>query len=150
MSQTPSTIADGLLDALIESVADRVIAAIDGRQTPTTQLAVETPNLAVSYAEAAELLSMSVDTFRRHALPDLRVVRAGGKRVVAIAELQNWLDRSAARALDGAPLAHGSGNPHGNRPSGGAQGDAPRVVSSPSRVAARPSWQDDDRRDEFS
>jgi excisionase family DNA binding protein len=106
--------------------------------------------MAVSIAEAAELLGVSADHFRRHVLPDLRVVRSGRLRLVSIAELRDWLDRSAARALDGAPLAHGSANPHGNRPPGGAQGDAPRVVSSPSKVAARPSWQDDDRRDEFS
>jgi hypothetical protein len=122
---TPSqeAAAAGLLDVLVDSIADRVVAAVAERETPAP--IVESSKLAVSIAEAADHLGMSADHFRRHVLPDLRIVRSGRLRLVPVAELRDWLDRSAARALDGARLAHGSANPHGSRAANGAQGDAP-------------------------
>jgi excisionase family DNA binding protein len=118
--------AAGLLDALVESVAERVIAAIPAPAAPEP----EPSKLAVSIAEAAEMLGMSTKHFRRHVLHDLRVVRSGQLRLIPLGELRDWLERNAARALDGAPLAHASASPHGRRPGEGAQGDAPRAVRS--------------------
>ena len=59
------------------------------------------PRLALSRAEAAESLSMSLDSFERYVQPDLRLVRRGKLRLVPVSELQRWLDRHAERALEG-------------------------------------------------
>jgi hypothetical protein len=59
------------------------------------------PALALTAARAAAALDMSEDHFRVHIAPELRWVRQGRKRVVAVAELQAWLDRSGSRVLDG-------------------------------------------------
>jgi excisionase family DNA binding protein len=56
--------------------------------------------LAVSPAEAAELLGVSRDFFDEHVLPELRVVRRGRKVLVAIPELERWLAENAARTLE--------------------------------------------------
>ena len=55
--------------------------------------------LAVSVTEAADLLGTSADHFRRHVLPELRIVRSGRLRLVPISELEAWIERHAARAL---------------------------------------------------
>ena len=55
--------------------------------------------LALSKAEAAEALGCSVDFFDEHVLSELRVVRRGRRVFVAVAELERWLDREAARTL---------------------------------------------------
>ena len=84
----------------VVSLADAVAARLQS----APMLAVETPGdrsrLALSFAEAADSLGMSVDHFRRHVLPDLRVVRSGRLRLVPIAELDGWIERNAARALE--------------------------------------------------
>jgi excisionase family DNA binding protein len=113
--------AAGLLDALVESVADRVIAAVGERPAPADP---ETA-LALTPSEAAGRLGMSETHFRRHVMHELRIVRSGRLRLVPIAELRGWLEQNAARTLDGAPLAHGSAKPHGKRDSDSVQGDAP-------------------------
>jgi excisionase family DNA binding protein len=56
--------------------------------------------LALSKAEAAKSLGVSVDFFEDHVMPDLRIVRAGRRRLIPVRELERWLD--AARTLDGA------------------------------------------------
>jgi hypothetical protein len=56
--------------------------------------------LALTRAEAAEALGVSVDFLDEHVLPELRVVRRGRRRLIAVKELQRWLDENAARALD--------------------------------------------------
>ncbi|MGH2779925.1 MAG: hypothetical protein ACRDNE_16940 [Gaiellaceae bacterium] len=43
---------------------------------------------------------MSRDYFDAHILLELRVVRRGRRILVALAELQQWLDRSAARTVE--------------------------------------------------
>ena len=57
------------------------------------------PRLALSKAEAAEALGVSVDFLEEHVMHELRIVRRGRRRLIPIAELQQWLDRSAARTL---------------------------------------------------
>lgn len=57
--------------------------------------------LAVSRDQAAELLSMSVDHFERHVLPDLRVAQVGRRRLVPVRELERYLSEKSARALKG-------------------------------------------------
>jgi hypothetical protein len=58
--------------------------------------------LALNRSEAAEALGMSLDSFERHVQPELRLVRRGKLRLVAVDELQRWLDRHAERVLEGA------------------------------------------------
>jgi hypothetical protein len=57
--------------------------------------------LALSKAEAAAALGCSVDFLEEHVLPELRVVRRGRRVFIAVAELERWLDRSAALTLEG-------------------------------------------------
>lgn len=63
------------------------------------------PRLALSVGEACESLGVSWDFWREHVEPELRVVRRGRRKLVAVAELGRWLDRSAD-----APLATGIGS----------------------------------------
>jgi excisionase family DNA binding protein len=57
--------------------------------------------LALSKAEAAEALGVSVRFFETSIQPELRVVRRGRRRLIPVRELERWLDREAARALKG-------------------------------------------------
>jgi excisionase family DNA binding protein len=57
--------------------------------------------LAVSPDEAAALLGVSRDYLDEHVIPELRVVRRGRRILIAVGELQRWLDRSAARGTVG-------------------------------------------------
>jgi excisionase family DNA binding protein len=50
--------------------------------------------LALTKAEAAEALGVSVDFLEEHVLPELRIVRRGRRRLIALRELQRWLDDS--------------------------------------------------------
>jgi excisionase family DNA binding protein len=59
------------------------------------------PRLAVSPDEAAEILGVSRDYFDEHVIGELRVVRRGRRILVALTELERWLDRAAARATVG-------------------------------------------------
>lgn len=61
------------------------------------------PNrLALSRAEVAEALGVSVDFLEDHILAELRVVRVGRRRLIPVAELERWLAEHAERALPGA------------------------------------------------
>jgi len=57
------------------------------------------PRLALSKAEAAEALGVSVDFLEEHVMHELRIVRRGRRRLIPVAELQRWLDESAARTF---------------------------------------------------
>jgi hypothetical protein len=58
------------------------------------------PPLALTAARAAGALDMSEDAFREHVAPELRWVRCGRKRLVAVAELERWLEENQSRALE--------------------------------------------------
>jgi len=60
---------------------------------------VGVPRLALSKAEAAEALGVSVDFLEEHVLHELRVVRRGRRRLIPVAELSEWLDANAHRTL---------------------------------------------------
>jgi excisionase family DNA binding protein len=60
----------------------------------------KTRRLALSVTEAAETLGVSPDFFAEHIAPELRVVRRGRRKLIAVRELEAWLDRSAARTLE--------------------------------------------------
>lgn len=55
--------------------------------------------LLVSKALAARLLSISVDTFEREVMPDIRVVRIGRRVLFAVADLAVWIEDRAAVPL---------------------------------------------------
>ena len=55
------------------------------------------PRLSVSPDEAAEMLGVSRDYLDEHVLHELRSVRRGRRVLIALTELERWLDRAAAR-----------------------------------------------------
>jgi excisionase family DNA binding protein len=59
------------------------------------------PRLALSPDEAAAALGVSRDHLDRHIAHELRWIRKGRRKLVAVVEVQAWLDRSAARTLGG-------------------------------------------------
>ena len=59
------------------------------------------PRLTLSPDEAAASLGVSRDYFDEHVAPELRIVRVGRRRLVPLRELEEWIDRHAARAVDG-------------------------------------------------
>lgn len=60
------------------------------------------PRLALSKAEAAAALGVSVDFLEAHVLPELRVVYRGRRRLIPVRELERWLDSAACRPFEGA------------------------------------------------
>jgi excisionase family DNA binding protein len=57
--------------------------------------------LALSPDEAAALLGVSRDYFDEHVIDELRIVRRGRRILVALAELERWLERASTRARSG-------------------------------------------------
>jgi hypothetical protein len=49
------------------------------------------PRLALTVEEAAAALGVGEDFFRLQVAPDLRVVRRGRRKLVAVAALEDWL-----------------------------------------------------------
>jgi excisionase family DNA binding protein len=58
------------------------------------------PRLAVTLDEAAQMLGVSRDFLDEHVRHELRVIRRGRLRLVAVVELERWVERSSALALD--------------------------------------------------
>jgi hypothetical protein len=55
--------------------------------------------VALTKAEAAAALSMSVDSFERYVQSDLRVIRRGRLRLYPVADLERWANDNAERTL---------------------------------------------------
>lgn len=53
----------------------------------------------MSKADAATLLSISIDTFERPVMPEVRVVRIGRRVLFAVADLERFVERHAAVPL---------------------------------------------------
>ena len=68
--------------------------------------AATVPRLAVDVSEACASLGVSWDYFAEHVAPELRIVRRGRRKLIALAELARWLDANAERVL---PDASGIG-----------------------------------------
>jgi hypothetical protein len=58
------------------------------------------PRFALTRAEAAASLGMSLDSFERYVQADVRMVRRGRMRLVPVRELERWLETNAARVLE--------------------------------------------------
>ena len=56
--------------------------------------------LALSRAEAASTLGVSIDYLDEQVLPEVRIVRRGRRKLVPISELERWLRVNAALALE--------------------------------------------------
>jgi len=57
------------------------------------------PRVALTRAEAARAVGMSLDSFERHVQPKLRMLRCGRKRLVPVGELERWADVAAERSV---------------------------------------------------
>jgi hypothetical protein len=68
-------------------------------QQPSVSRAPRVPRLALSVQEACEALGCGWDFFAEHVAPELRVVRRGRRKMIAVAELERWLEANAERAL---------------------------------------------------
>ena len=65
-------------------------------------MAADAPlRLTLSKTEAAAALGVSVRFFEQQVQPELRVVRRGRRRLIPVRELERWIEREAARALEG-------------------------------------------------
>jgi len=53
--------------------------------------------LALSKAEAAESLGVSVDFFDEHVVHELRIIRRGRRRLIPLRELERWIESNAGR-----------------------------------------------------
>ena len=60
----------------------------------------QVPRVALTVGEAAEAIGVSPDFFSKHVAGELRIVRRGAKKLVAVRELESWLERAAARPLE--------------------------------------------------
>jgi excisionase family DNA binding protein len=60
----------------------------------------QAPRIALSPNEAAATLGVSRDFFDEHIAPELRLVRRGRRRLVAVKELERWLAESGTRLRD--------------------------------------------------
>ena len=56
--------------------------------------------LALTRAEAAAAIGMSVDSFERYVQPELKVVRVGRMRLIEVRELERWLQENAAHLFE--------------------------------------------------
>jgi excisionase family DNA binding protein len=59
----------------------------------------EGSRLALSVAEAAEALGVSRDSFERHVISELHLVRVGRRLLVPTQELERWIERQMAIPL---------------------------------------------------
>jgi hypothetical protein len=55
--------------------------------------------LALTKADVAEALGVSVDFVEDHVWPELKLVRRGRKTLCPVRGLEAWLERSAARTM---------------------------------------------------
>jgi hypothetical protein len=56
--------------------------------------------LALTKAELAAALGVSIEFVAEHVWPELRLVRRGRKTLVAVTEAERWLEESAGRVWD--------------------------------------------------
>jgi len=64
-------------------------------------LAAPIPRMALTRAEAAASIGMSLTSFEAYVQPHVKLVRRGKLRLVPVAELERWLEANAERVLGG-------------------------------------------------
>src|SRR4051794_4488683 len=87
--------------------------------------------LALSKADAANALGVSVDFLEEHVMQDLRIVRRGRRRLIPLAEWHRGLEANAPRTID----SWGGVNP--SRRTGSLRGSSsvPAATAPPTTVA---------------
>jgi hypothetical protein len=50
--------------------------------------------VALTRAEAASALGISVDSFERYVQPEVRVIRRGRMRLIPLGDLERWADET--------------------------------------------------------
>lgn len=65
----------------------------------------EVERITLTPAEAAESLSISLSTFRRHVLPQIKSISLGNCRLISVAELSKWAEDQGT--LDGQSTLRG-------------------------------------------
>lgn len=58
------------------------------------------PRFALTKAEAAGSIGVSIDYFEKHVMPDLKVIRKGRKVLIPVTELQRWVSENSALTLE--------------------------------------------------
>lgn len=71
----------------------------DGGPAPNASMQLGS-RLALSPEEAAAALGVSRDFFDEHLSAELRVVRRGRRKLIAVRELERWLDEAATRTIE--------------------------------------------------
>ena len=61
--------------------------------------AAPVPRLSLNVQEACAALGVSWDVWRQHIEPDVRLVRVGRRKVIAVTELERWLAEHAETTL---------------------------------------------------
>jgi acetyl-CoA carboxylase carboxyltransferase component len=56
--------------------------------------------LALDVSECCAALGCSWDFWSEHVAPEVRIVRRGRRKLIAVAELERWLDENAHAVLD--------------------------------------------------
>ncbi len=59
------------------------------------------PRLALTVEEACAALGVSWDFWSEHIAPEVRIVRRGRRKLIAVTKLEHWLSESSDRLLDG-------------------------------------------------
>lgn len=67
------------------------------------------PRLALTPDEAASAIGVSRDFLDEHVMPELRIVRRGRRKLIAVGELKRWLTSEAALTLHVDKAANGNG-----------------------------------------
>jgi hypothetical protein len=63
------------------------------------KLEVGMPRIALTIPEAAASIGVGIDFFAEHVQPDLKVIRRGSKRLIAVEELRRWAEANSERVL---------------------------------------------------
>jgi hypothetical protein len=75
-------------------------AVVPAAKRPAANLTAQkrsAPALALSVEQACNALGVSWDTWKEHIAPDVRIVRIGRRKLIAVSELQRWLDDHGER-----------------------------------------------------
>ena len=92
-------------EAALKSVASRsgsrsITARAPAATRPAGALPAKkrsAPALALGVEQACDALGVSWDTWKEHIAPDVRIVRIGRRKLIAVSELQRWLDDHGER-----------------------------------------------------
>jgi excisionase family DNA binding protein len=68
----------------------------------TTKQTTRAPTLALSVEEACAALGVSWDFWNEHVASEIRIVRLGRRKLIAVTELQRFLDEHGEHVLEDA------------------------------------------------